>query len=101
MGFYAPAQLIADARTHGVGIRPADVTVSGWDCVLEAADGKVQVRMPGRRYARPAHGEGHGQATAQRIGTARASVRSTTSTTWPGAPGWMHTRCVCWPPPAR
>jgi error-prone DNA polymerase len=37
MGFYAPAQLIADARTHGVDIRPADVSVSDWDCVLEAA----------------------------------------------------------------
>jgi error-prone DNA polymerase len=36
MGFYAPAQLIADAGAHGVGIRPADVSVSGWDCVLEA-----------------------------------------------------------------
>ena len=36
MGFYAPAQLIADARAHGVEVRPADVMVSGWDCVLEA-----------------------------------------------------------------
>ncbi|MBT9518334.1 MAG: error-prone DNA polymerase [Methyloversatilis discipulorum] len=35
MGFYAPAQLIADARAHGVDVHPADVTVSGWDCVLE------------------------------------------------------------------
>jgi error-prone DNA polymerase len=28
--------MIADARAHGVGVTPADVTVSGWDCVLEA-----------------------------------------------------------------
>ncbi|MCC7412597.1 MAG: error-prone DNA polymerase [Gammaproteobacteria bacterium] len=35
MGFYAPAQLVADARRHGVEIRPADVTVSAWDCALE------------------------------------------------------------------
>lgn len=36
MGFYAPGQLIADARAHGVEVRPADVTASGWDCALEA-----------------------------------------------------------------
>ncbi len=36
MGFYAPAQLIADARAQGVEVRPVDVTVSGWDCVLES-----------------------------------------------------------------
>ena len=37
MGFYAPAQLIQDAQRHGVEVRAADVTVSGWDCVLEDA----------------------------------------------------------------
>src|SRR6185369_5386948 len=35
MGFYAPAQLIADARRHGVDVRPVDVTISEWDCTLE------------------------------------------------------------------
>jgi error-prone DNA polymerase len=35
MGFYAPAQLVADARRHGVTVLPPDVTVSAWDCVLE------------------------------------------------------------------
>jgi error-prone DNA polymerase len=35
MGFYAPAQLVADARRHGVEVRPPDVTVSEWDCTLE------------------------------------------------------------------
>jgi error-prone DNA polymerase len=35
MGFYAPAQLVADARKHGVAIRPIDVNDSGWDCTLE------------------------------------------------------------------
>lgn len=35
MGFYAPAQLVQDARRHGVCILPADVTVSGWDAALE------------------------------------------------------------------
>ncbi|MFO1398427.1 MAG: error-prone DNA polymerase [Burkholderiales bacterium] len=35
MGFYAPAQLVADARRHGVEVRAVDVTVSEWDCTLE------------------------------------------------------------------
>ncbi|MEZ6108927.1 MAG: error-prone DNA polymerase [Pirellulaceae bacterium] len=35
MGFYAPAQLIDDARRHGVAIRPIDVNYSDWDCTLE------------------------------------------------------------------
>jgi len=38
MGFYAPAQLIRDAREHGVDIRPADVNHSDWDCMLEGED---------------------------------------------------------------
>ena len=35
MGFYAPAQLIRDAREHGVDVRPVDVNHSLWDCTLE------------------------------------------------------------------
>jgi error-prone DNA polymerase len=35
MGFYAPAQLVADARKHGVVVRPIDVNYSNWDCILE------------------------------------------------------------------
>jgi error-prone DNA polymerase len=38
MGFYAPAQLVADARRHGVDVRAPDVTVSAWDCTLEHRD---------------------------------------------------------------
>ncbi|MGB3901161.1 MAG: error-prone DNA polymerase [Mesorhizobium sp.] len=37
MGFYAPAQLVRDARDHGIEIREVDVNVSVWDCTLEAA----------------------------------------------------------------
>ena len=37
MGFYAPAQLVRDARQHGVEVRPPDVNCSDWDCVLEPA----------------------------------------------------------------
>ena len=35
MGFYAPAQLVRDAREHGVEIRPVDVNCSDWDSTLE------------------------------------------------------------------
>ena len=37
MGFYAPAQLVRDAREHGVKILPADVNLSNWECTLEEA----------------------------------------------------------------
>jgi error-prone DNA polymerase len=35
MGFYAPAQIVRDAREHGVEVRPIDVAASDWDCTLE------------------------------------------------------------------
>ncbi|MGH8521026.1 MAG: error-prone DNA polymerase [Gammaproteobacteria bacterium] len=35
LGFYAPAQLVQDARRHGVEVRPVDVGASAWDCTLE------------------------------------------------------------------
>jgi error-prone DNA polymerase len=37
MGFYAPAQLVQDARQHGVAVLPVDVQVSAWDASLESA----------------------------------------------------------------
>jgi error-prone DNA polymerase len=48
MGFYAPAQLIADARKHGVEALPVDVNFSHWDCTL--ASGR---RAPIRRELVP------------------------------------------------
>jgi error-prone DNA polymerase len=38
MGFYAPAQIVRDAREHGVEIRPVCVNASRWDCTLEPTD---------------------------------------------------------------
>ncbi|MES1930098.1 error-prone DNA polymerase [Salinisphaera dokdonensis CL-ES53] len=38
MGFYAPAQLVGDARRHGVVVREPDVCYSDWDCTLEPLD---------------------------------------------------------------
>ena len=35
MGFYQPAQLVRDAREHGVEVRHPDINLSDWDCTLE------------------------------------------------------------------
>ena len=40
MGFYAPAQIVRDAREHGVEVRDVDVNLSDWDCTLERAGGE-------------------------------------------------------------
>jgi error-prone DNA polymerase len=47
MGFYAPAQLIQDGRRHGLEVRPVDVTVSDWECTLEAPTAAIH------KHARP------------------------------------------------
>ncbi len=38
MGFYAPAQIVRDAREHRVLVRPVCVNASRWDCTLERRD---------------------------------------------------------------
>ena len=38
MGFYAPAQLIQDARRHNVTIKPVDAMISEWDSTLETTN---------------------------------------------------------------
>ncbi|MGH6845648.1 MAG: error-prone DNA polymerase, partial [Methylocella sp.] len=38
MGFYAPAQIVRDARDHGVDVRPVCVNASRWDCTLEPTE---------------------------------------------------------------
>ena len=46
MGFYQPAQLVRDAREHGVEVRPVDVRFSLWDSSLEGqGDGVRAVRL--------------------------------------------------------
>ena len=46
MGFYAPAQLVRDARAHGVEVRPVAAGASDWDCTLERrADGRPALRL--------------------------------------------------------
>jgi error-prone DNA polymerase len=43
MGFYAPAQIVRDAREHGVEVREVDVNHSDWDCTLE--DGAMRLGL--------------------------------------------------------
>ncbi|UZW55258.1 error-prone DNA polymerase [Sphingobium sp. JS3065] len=58
MGFYAPAQIVRDAREHGVTVHDADVNMSGWDNGLE----------PLLRSRNGKQGEGQGRALALRLG---------------------------------
>ena len=52
MGFYAPAQIVSDARAHGVEGRPVCIKASRWDCTLEAeGKGLLPVRL-GMRMVR-------------------------------------------------
>ncbi|MEZ5910448.1 MAG: error-prone DNA polymerase [Hyphomicrobiaceae bacterium] len=51
MGFYAPAQIVRDAREHGVAVREVDVNHSDWDCTLEP-DAPFPVSPPDRSAGR-------------------------------------------------
>ncbi|MEX2235048.1 MAG: error-prone DNA polymerase [Cyclobacteriaceae bacterium] len=52
MGFYQPAQIIIDARKHGVEVRPVDINHSGWDNLLEERKGKYCVLRLGFRQVK-------------------------------------------------
>ncbi len=42
MRFYAPAQIVRDAREHGIEVRPVSVNHSRWNCTLEATGGAIK-----------------------------------------------------------
>ncbi|MFL0418510.1 error-prone DNA polymerase [Sphingomonas sp. 179-I 2A4 NHS] len=52
MGFYAPAQIVRDAREHGVEVRPPCVNASRWDCTLEPTSGRYFAVRLGLRQVR-------------------------------------------------
>ncbi|HEX2796345.1 MAG TPA: error-prone DNA polymerase, partial [Immundisolibacter sp.] len=69
LGFYAPAQLIHEARRAGVRFRGVDVCHSDWDCTLEAgADGAPEVRLGLRQVRGLAEGEGRAVVAARAAG---------------------------------
>ncbi len=61
MGFYAPAQIVRDARDHGVPVLPVDVNASAWDCTLELADADPPVPPPGHPQGTIAMGGREGE----------------------------------------
>jgi error-prone DNA polymerase len=68
MGFYAPSQLVQDAKRHGVEVRPIDVSDSDWDCTLERRSdlgAQPAVRLGLRLVS------GFAQASAERVMSAR------------------------------
>ena len=68
MGFYAPAQLVQDARRHGVEVRGVDVRYSEWDCRLEpGGDAEPALRLGFRMV------KGLSEPSASCIVAARAS----------------------------
>ena len=94
MGFYAPAQLVRDAREHGVEVRPVDVMVSGWESALEEGEAararsSRSAARPGRAAApgaprpQPHRRPGRGGGAAHRRRPRRGAVRQRRR---PGAP---------------
>jgi error-prone DNA polymerase len=52
MGFYQPAQIVIDARKHGVDVRPVDINYSNWDNLLEEKSGNYCALRLGFRQVR-------------------------------------------------
>jgi error-prone DNA polymerase len=70
MGFYAPAQLVRDAREHGIEVLPVDVQESSVECTLERReDGQPALRL-GLCLVKSLSGEG-----AKRLAAARSEAR--------------------------
>jgi error-prone DNA polymerase len=55
MGFYQPAQIVIDARRHGVPVHEVDVNLSYWDNILEGKSGKYCAIRLGFRQVKGLH----------------------------------------------
>jgi len=74
MGFYAPAQVVRDARDHGVQVRPVCVNASRWDCTLEPdRERRLAVRL-GLRMAGGLSNADGARIIAHRAGTPYGGV---------------------------
>ncbi len=77
MGFYAPAQIVRDAREHGIEVRPICVNQSEWDCTLERrTDGGLALRLGFRQI------KGFRQQDADWIVAARGNGYSDPEALW-------------------
>ncbi|MEJ7780273.1 MAG: error-prone DNA polymerase [Daejeonella sp.] len=68
MGFYQPAQLVIDAKKHGVEVRPVDINYSAWDNLMEEKTGKYHAVRLGFRQV-----NGLGMEDVEVLVTARSS----------------------------
>jgi len=73
MGFYAPAQIVRDARNHGVTVLPVDVNYSDWNCTIELHEDQHALRLGYRMV------KGMPQVAANAISEARQRVGRFTS----------------------
>jgi error-prone DNA polymerase len=74
MGFYAPAQIVRDAKEHGVMVLPVDVNFSAWDSSLEphhASYGGVALRLGLRAIKGLAEADARHLVAARDAGNAR------------------------------
>ncbi|WP_043343040.1 error-prone DNA polymerase [Belnapia moabensis] len=74
MGFYAPAQVVRDAREHGIEVRPVCVTASRWDCTLEPTGGRWLAVRLGLRMVHGLANADAARLVAHRGGAPYASV---------------------------
>lgn len=77
MGFYAPAQIIRDAREHQVEVRPVDVNASHWDCTLEKTFGGATALRLGLRQIK-----GFSESEAKKLVEARGEGYATLREAW-------------------
>lgn len=52
MGFYQPAQIVIDAKNHGVEVRPVDINYSYWNNTLEEKAGRFYAVRLGFRQVK-------------------------------------------------
>jgi error-prone DNA polymerase len=76
MGFYAPAQIVRDARDHKVEIRPPDVNASAWDNTLEPQEPLRALRLGFRQVS------GFPESEAKRIVDARTTPYRNVADMW-------------------
>ena len=78
MGFYQPAQLVRDAREHGVEVRHPDINLSDWDCTLEPVLEPLSLVT-----SRCPHSRGDGSASTRWRGR---DARTAEAERWPYCP---------------
>ncbi|EAQ01661.1 DNA polymerase III, alpha subunit [Pseudooceanicola batsensis HTCC2597] len=76
MGFYAPAQIVRDARDHGVEVRPVDINASHWDNIMEREGARLILRLGFRQI------KGVGQEEADWISAARGNGYHSVGDVW-------------------